>query len=245
MDKRARHMSQLIRIEADGTRVVRKNNRIYRIGPGAGQPTGKYAPFKNRADMMRGRKDRRKEDWYAEAIRETRKNPMLKVTLRRGRKTKTICIAGNRHNPLRRGSSRSTVSANIRKLMHEGYPQKQAIAISLRSAGKSRRNPRASKTKIEFVIQGKYPQYGSNKWEDENYEENRIDARRSLKEYRDNGPGLYRLIRRRVPIAQNPRGRARGATRITKKQWYALGGLATVGLYRKQRRDGGWQYYKA
>lgn len=42
-------------------------------------------------------------------------------------------------NPLRRGSSNKTVSANIRRLMHEGYPQRQAIAIALRKAGKSRR----------------------------------------------------------------------------------------------------------
>lgn len=44
-----------------------------------------------------------------------------------------------RTNPLRRGSSRATVSANIRELVHAGYPQKQAIAIALRSAGKARR----------------------------------------------------------------------------------------------------------
>ena len=43
-----------------------------------------------------------------------------------------------RRNPLKRGSSNKTVSTNIRKLMHEGYPQKQAVAISLRKAGRSR-----------------------------------------------------------------------------------------------------------
>jgi hypothetical protein len=31
--------------------------------------------------------------------------------------------------------------------------------------------------------------------------------------------------------------------RIPKKLWYALGGLATPGLYRKQRRDGAWAYF--
>lgn len=38
-------------------------------------------------------------------------------------------------NPLRRGRSRAVISANIRELMHAGRPQKQAIAIALRSAG--------------------------------------------------------------------------------------------------------------
>lgn len=33
--------------------------------------------------------------------------------------------------PLRKGTSQKVVSANIRQLMREGYPQKQAVAISL------------------------------------------------------------------------------------------------------------------
>jgi hypothetical protein len=47
-------------------------------------------------------------------------------------------------NPLRHGRSRTTVSANIRKLIHEGYPQKQAVAIALNVAGLSRKNPNRS-----------------------------------------------------------------------------------------------------
>lgn len=43
--------------------------------------------------------------------------------------------------PLKRGSSNKVVSANIRKLRREGYPQKQAVAIALRKAGRARRNP--------------------------------------------------------------------------------------------------------
>lgn len=39
--------------------------------------------------------------------------------------------------PLAKGKSDKTVSKNIRKLREEGYPQKQAIAISLEKAGKS------------------------------------------------------------------------------------------------------------
>jgi hypothetical protein len=41
--------------------------------------------------------------------------------------------------PLAKGSSKKTVSENIRKMMREGYPQKQAIAASLSSARKSTR----------------------------------------------------------------------------------------------------------
>jgi hypothetical protein len=41
--------------------------------------------------------------------------------------------------PLAKGSSKKTVSQNIRKMMREGYPQKQAIAASLSSARKSTR----------------------------------------------------------------------------------------------------------
>lgn len=41
--------------------------------------------------------------------------------------------------PLSKGKSNAAVSKNIKQLKKEGYPQKQAVAISLRKAGKSRK----------------------------------------------------------------------------------------------------------
>jgi len=41
--------------------------------------------------------------------------------------------------PLKKGKSKKVISQNIRTEMHAGRPQKQAIAIAMRKAGKSRR----------------------------------------------------------------------------------------------------------
>lgn len=47
--------------------------------------------------------------------------------------------------PLKKGSSKKVIGSNIKKLRHEGYPEKQSIAISMSEAGKAK--PKKKKIK--------------------------------------------------------------------------------------------------
>lgn len=44
--------------------------------------------------------------------------------------------------PLKKGKSKKAVSENVKREMHAGKPQKQAIAIAMSKAGKSNKTKR-------------------------------------------------------------------------------------------------------
>jgi len=53
--------------------------------------------------------------------------------------------------PMLKGSSQKVISENIRREIHKGHPQKQAIAMALASAGKSK-GSKVAKGKGKVVV---------------------------------------------------------------------------------------------
>lgn len=51
--------------------------------------------------------------------------------------------------PLKKGSSRSTISQNIKTEIAAGRPQKQAVAIAMRVAGKPKPRPQRRRGLID------------------------------------------------------------------------------------------------
>lgn len=53
--------------------------------------------------------------------------------------------------PLQKGSDKKTVSSNIAELMRSGRPQKQAVAIAMKTAGKARMT-KPKKVKVKWLL---------------------------------------------------------------------------------------------
>lgn len=61
-------------------------------------------------------------------------------------------VYGPKKNPLKEGKSNEIISENISKLEHEGYPHRQAVAISLNKAGKKKAVKKKSNPIKEYCL---------------------------------------------------------------------------------------------
>ena len=66
-------------------------------------------------------------------------SPLTGATSRSKHQLGLLAAARRKPMPLKKGKSKKVISENITTEMHAGKPQKQAIAIAMRKAGKSRK----------------------------------------------------------------------------------------------------------